>query len=208
MYINNMEISRYNMNLDFLIPSSNKATHAFPSYQYITSSFSNLYFKPGKNCIAVEIHPHCTSSSYLLFSLHLLQLFTNNYHYQPSYPSVLTSISNASAYSVMNSPSMNTNGWIGSMNDSLVYIYEDNEIHFINSFNILQEDKCSNCAIEVYGLFMYYDEFEQYQLIPVYLFEFSVLNYNKKNIVSIDIPQVKTSYHGFVFHFRCIDRFI
>ena len=55
---------------------------------------------------------------------------------------------------------MNTNGWSGSMNDSLIYIYEDNEIHFINSFNILQEDKCSNCAIEIYGLFMYYDEFD------------------------------------------------
>lgn len=207
IYINNMEISRYNMNFDYLTPSSNLATHSFTSYQYISSSFSNLYFKPGKNCIAIEIHPHYTSSNYILFSLHLLQLFTNNYHYQPSYSTVLSSISNSSAYSVMNSPSINTNGWNGLMNDSLIYIYEGNEFHFINSFSILQEEMCTNCTIEVYGLLMFYDEFDQYQLIPVYLFEFSSYD-NNKNIMNVDIPQVKSSYHGFAFHFRCIDRFV
>ena len=93
------------------------------------------------------------------------------------------------------------------MNESLIYIYEGNEFHFINSFSILQEEMCTNCTIEVYGLLMFYDEFDQYQLIPVYLFEFSSYD-NNKNIMNVDIPQVKSSYHGFAFHFRCIDRFV
>ena len=29
-----------------------------------------------------------------------------------------------------------------------------------------------------------------------------------ENIMNVDIPQVKSSYHGFAFHFRCIDRFV
>lgn len=203
VYVNNMEITRYNMNIDFASPYSDLASHSFYSYQYIPSSFSNLYFKPGKNCIAIEIHPHLTSSSYALFHLHLLQLFTNNYHYQPSYPMVVSSMNNSSAYSVINSPSYFPPGWTGHKNDTVFYFFEENEFHFVNGFSLLQQQLNTYC-IQVFGISMYYDEFEQKQLIPVYLFDYSLIHLTNANQVHVDIPQAKSSYHGFIFHIRSI----
>lgn len=101
VYINNVEITRYNLGFELHPNPRNKtepyaatrASYMFRFPRYTAASFSHLYLQQDVNIIAVEIHRHLLSDNVLHFALELLLLYTSEYQYSSSFPYVSSSVS-------------------------------------------------------------------------------------------------------------------
>ena len=120
MYINNVEVLRYN--LDFHIQNHHhnnnddnddnddnlsmsfginslasnvyecdNATSSFAFPRFVSATISHQYFRSGKNVIAVEVHSHVRRENVIFFAMTAMLLATSEYSYSTPYPYITAS---------------------------------------------------------------------------------------------------------------------
>lgn len=197
LYINNAEVIRLNMDYSFSYGST-KATHSFGYYRYVTSSFTHQYFQQGDNCIAVEIHPHVTSTSPFYFALDLLQLSSSEYHFYSPYPFIHSSVNDTSCYFVINSHSPYHSVWKGKQNDYIFYEHAGYNYHYINAITLTRTDYNVPQSFTLYGVILYYDQMGIQQETNFKLLQQDSIEWGDDMHKTFSIPSAKTSYHAYL----------
>ena len=89
MYLNGVEVARFNMGYNSR--DWDAASHLFPAVRLLTVEVSASHLHKGTNLIAVEVHRHALSDSFVEFSVSTVLVTTETKRQIRQFPAVRAS---------------------------------------------------------------------------------------------------------------------